>query len=117
AIVTALDMLHLDTPVARLQRADAEAAAARFAAGLSERIPWPRGRERRLYLLALAGVWLAAALMLLLPNPMDERLAAREALSGEIDRIERSLDELEQSGSLPERAREALTDPLRRLRE
>jgi len=117
AVVTALDMLHLDTPVARLQRADAEAAAARFAAGLGERIPWPRGRERRLYLAGLAAVWIAAAAALLIPNPMEERLAAREALGDEIGRIERALDELDASGGLAEQDREALTEPLHRLRE
>jgi len=116
AIVTALDMLHLDSPVARLQRAEAEAAAARFAAGLNERIPWPRGRERLRYMSGLAVVWLAAAILLLAPNPMDERLAAREALNGEIGRIERALDELELSG-LSEEQRKALTEPLERLRE
>ncbi|AGA57706.1 MAG: hypothetical protein C6W55_11760 [Thermobacillus sp.] len=117
AIVTALDLLHLDTPITRLQRADAEAEAARFAAGLGERIPWPRGREQRRYLLGLAAIWCAAAILLLLPNPMDERLAARAALSGEIGRIEQALDELEQSGGLTEQERKALTEPLNQLRE
>jgi uncharacterized tellurite resistance protein B-like protein len=117
AIVTALDMLHLDTPVARLQRADAEAAAARYAAGLGERLPWPRGRERRRYLAGLAAVWTLAAVLLLLPNPMEERLAAREALGGEIGRIGRALEELEQSGVLKDQERKALTGPLDRLRE
>jgi len=117
AIGTALDMLHLDTPVARLQRADAEAAAARYAAALGERLPWPSGRERRRYLAGLAAVWVAAAILLLLPNPMEERLAAREALSDEIGRIEQALDELEKSGGLSEKERDALTEPLHRLRE
>lgn len=117
AIVTALDMLHLDSPVARLQRAEAEAAAARYAAGLGERLPWPRGRERRRYLAGLAAVWTLAALLLLLPNPMEERLAAREALSGEIGRIGRALEELAQTGALKEQDRKALTGPLERLRE
>ena len=117
AVVTALDLLHLNTPIARLQRADAEAAAARFASGLSERIPWPRGRERRRYLLGLAAVWCAAVILLLLPNPMDERLSARAALSGEIVSVEQALDELGQSGGLSEQERKALTEPLNRLRE
>ncbi|OUM95210.1 MAG: hypothetical protein A9Z00_14760 [Thermobacillus sp. ZCTH02-B1] len=117
AIVTALDALHLDTPAARLQRADAEAAAARYVSGLGERIPWPGGRGRKLYLAGLSAIWIAAAILLMLPNPMEERLAAKAALDEAIGRIERELKELESSDSLSEPDRRALTEPLKRLRE
>lgn len=117
AIVTALDMLHTDTPAARLQRADAEAAAARYVADLNERLPWPRGRTRTRWLLGLAAAWTCAAVLMLVPNPMDERLAARSALNEQISRIEEALDELEQSAGIELQERQALAEPLKRLRD
>lgn len=103
--VTAMALAAEDTPMARLQRADAEAALA----ALPLRQAMPLRAPRRWWLSALALAVMAAGL-LLLPNPQDAVLRARAEEKRErlalADTVEEAAEQLAKEALTPEEQQE-----------
>jgi len=120
AVTTALERLDSDHPVAKMQREDAEQAASRYLAHLRTHLPGP-GRSTLLrFSGALAVLVASAAVLIYIPNPMDERLAARAAAREAFRPLSESVDALqsqvEQSG-LSQEERLHLAETLDEIRE
>lgn len=116
-VATALAHAESPTPIAAIQRAQAAEEAEAFARNVRQRLPWPLERKR----LSIAALLLVVLVgLLLLPNPMDEVVAAREQaaqwLEDQIESVEQMKEELK-SLELPPLQREALEQKLERLEE
>lgn len=119
AVCTALGALESEAPVARLQREEAIEQAKRYGESLKERLPWPSWRNRKREAAGLAAIWLAAALLLAWPNPLDDRAKALAEARHRLTDAAQELDELAEeirSRDLPEEAKEPLARSLDELR-
>src|SRR5690606_4944852 len=96
AVTTALDHLESDHPVALLQRADAERAADRYLERLKDHLPWPGRKLVSRYAVMLVVLWIGAAVLVFIPNPMDERIAAKAAAERQLEELNEQIDELEE---------------------
>ncbi|GBG09699.1 hypothetical protein PAT3040_04358, partial [Paenibacillus agaridevorans] len=129
AISTALEGLMPKEPgsvrsaneiIVRLQREEAEEAARRYTSDLRRTLPWPVWKRWRPLVFGALAAWLMIVLLLLLPNPLDDRAEAlaesREAIrqmEKEREELEKKLEELE----LPDEEKEKLLKPLDELRK
>ncbi|QNK54858.1 hypothetical protein [Paenibacillus sp. PAMC21692] len=129
AISTALEGLMPKDPgsvssaneiIVRLQREEAEEAARRYTSDLRRSLPWPVWKRWRPLVFGALAAWLMIVLLLLLPNPLDDRAEAlaesREAIrqmEKEREELEKKLEELE----LPDEEKEKLLKPLDELRK
>lgn len=116
-LATALAFAGEDSPVARLQRGQAEAYGAVYIGELKQRLPLPR---RRYWRLAAAAGLLAVLLLAVLPNPMDETVRknrqARDWVRAQQTEAERMLEQLK-AERLDPQAKTALSDELAELRQ
>ncbi|REK76604.1 hypothetical protein [Paenibacillus paeoniae] len=126
AIVTALEGLEAygankqEPAIVKLQREDATEAANRYVSELNKRLPWPSWRSARVMLFGLCAVWTGIAIMLILPNPLQERAVAQAEMKMSVDELEleaKLIEEELERLSLPQDVKEALTKPLDKLRE
>lgn len=120
AVGTALGLLHDNSAVARLQRQDAAALAERYVARLSEHLPWPGWRNVRSFGGGTALLGAALAVLLLLPNPLDDMLADRAAAKRETAKLDEAAREAEaklKENGLDNEQAEALSESLDRLRD
>lgn len=101
---TAIAFAHEDTPMTRLQRADAESALA----AQSPRKAFPVRPDRRIWISTIA-MALATAILLIVPNPQHEVLRAREQMRKELSA---QADEVEQAAE--KMLKEEMTDEERR---
>jgi hypothetical protein len=129
AISTALEGLMPKEPgsvrsaneiIVRLQREEAEEAARRYTSDLRRTLPWPVWKRWRPLVFGALAAWLMIVLLLLLPNPLDDRAEAlaesREAIrqmEKEREELEKKLEELE----LPDEEKDKLLKPLDELRK
>jgi hypothetical protein len=129
AISTALEGLMPKDPgsvrsaneiIVRLQREEAEEAARRYTSDLRRTLPWPVWKRWRPLVFGALAAWLMIVLLLLLPNPLDDRAEAlaesREAIrqmEKEREELEKKLEELE----LPDEEKDKLLKPLDELRK
>ncbi|MHA6484306.1 hypothetical protein ACX1C1_20640 [Paenibacillus sp. strain BS8-2] len=129
AIMTALDGL---TPrganagtashpaIVRLQREEATELARRYTADLSRTMPWPSWKKWRALIFGSIAAWLVITVLLLLPNPLDERAEALALTKAALDELEKEQAELEQKIEelkLPEAQKNELLTPLDELRK
>lgn len=123
AIATALDGLAVhagsEPAIVRLQRAEAVEAAKSYAASLRERLPWPAWRSWRGSVLGVGAAVLLAALLLVWPNPLDERAQAMAAAERQLEQLQREAAELAaqlEEAKLPEASERLIAEPLEELR-
>lgn len=116
-LATALAFAGEDSPIARLQRGQAEAYGAVYIGELKQRLPLPR---RRYWRLAAAAGLLAVLLLAMLPNPMDETVRknrqARDWIRIQQAEAERMLEQLK-AETLDPQAKTVLSDELAELRQ
>lgn len=120
AVTTALEQMDSDHPVARLQREDAEQAATRYVAQLQAHMPGPGRSVIIRFCAAVLALVVGVAVLMFVPNPMDERLAARAAAADTLGELVESIDALKemstQSG-LPQEGRMQLDETLDAIRD
>lgn len=116
-LATALAFAGEDSPIASLQRGQAEAYGAVYIGELKQRLPLPR---RRYWRLAAAAGLLAVLLLAMLPNPMDETVRknrqARDWIRIQQAEAERMLEQLK-AETLDPQAKTVLSDELAELRQ
>ncbi|MDF2835936.1 MAG: hypothetical protein K0Q63_1576, partial [Paenibacillus sp.] len=130
AITTALDgwksgdaagLPHGANPaIVRLQREEAREAARRYTSDLGRTLPWPSWKSWRPLVYGSLAAWLMIAVLLALPNPLDERAEALAETKEALELLEREQEELEEKLeelALPEEEKEKLLTPLDELRE
>ncbi|MDQ6419151.1 hypothetical protein RB620_06825 [Paenibacillus sp. LHD-117] len=129
AIMTALDGLLRETTadegaarpvIVRLQRQEAVEAAIRYTSDLSRSLPWPSWHRWRSLVYGTTAVWVLIVVLLLVPNPLDERAAALAESKEAIEQLEQERDALEEkleAMKLPEAEKQELLTPLDELRE
>ncbi|WP_334073702.1 MULTISPECIES: phage tail tape measure protein [Paenibacillus] len=116
-MATALAFVGEDTPIARLQRGQAEAYGEVYVGALKQRLPLPR---RHYWRISAALGLLAALLLALLPNPMDEAVRqnrqARDWIRTQQAATELRLEQLK-AETLDPQAKTALAEELAELRQ
>ncbi|MFF2089111.1 hypothetical protein [Paenibacillus sp. NPDC058174] len=123
AVATALDGLERsgdsEPVIVRLQRQEALNEAGRYTAELNSRLPWPAWGSWRRSVLVTGAVWVLTALLLLWPNPLDEKAKAMAAAELGLEQMENQVEELTQQldeAKLPEEAKRQIAETLEELR-
>ncbi|MFC4775181.1 hypothetical protein ACFO9Q_00100 [Paenibacillus sp. GCM10023252] len=107
------------SPIVRMQREAAIEAAARYTAQLRERLPWPAWQRWRSMVYGLAAAMAAAAMLLVWPNPMQDKAEALAAAMQQLKEMEEEAEQISskiQQAELPKEAELALLQPLEELR-
>ncbi|WP_052350329.1 hypothetical protein [Paenibacillus gorillae] len=123
AVATALDGLERsgdnEPVIIRLQRQEALEGAGRYTAELRSRLPWPAWRNWRRSVLGIGAVWLLTVILLVWPNPLDDKAKAMAAAELGLEQLENQVEELAQQldeAKLPEEAKRQVAETLEELR-
>lgn len=129
AIMTALDGMLSETEttrpdtnpvIVRLQREEATETARRYTSDLRRSLPWPSWKRWSALVYGALAVWIMIGVLLLVPNPLDERAAALSESKEALEQLEKEREAIEDKLAeltLPEAEKEKLLTPLDELRK